>query len=183
MSKPRYAQTDWSALAASAPLNKEAATVTSQNGEEGTFRRALNDRHLQKTPHAPRIDRSFLKRPDAEDFTGQRFSHFTVLGPAEERAGNQRKLYWSVRCDCGNFTLRTSKSLKKARGENPITIKCGECEYFDALREGRTRPLLDNSGRKREEVRADGTAKAKADSVTRQTRVVRDPLGLRAGRM
>ena len=58
------------------------------------------------------------------DLSGQVFGHLTVLRQAEGRIlrGNQKRIAWECRCDCGNLVRRTSASLISTKER-----MCSEC--------------------------------------------------------
>lgn len=60
------------------------------------------------------------------DLVGRRFGRFTVLGLS---ACSSRA--WVVRCDCGRYSLRTSKAIK-----NPVNVgdMCEHCRHLVYLR-------------------------------------------------
>lgn len=119
----------WDRILSSTPLNREAATVTSGGWENG-LRKAKADTYERDGPHPtkkPPNDPSF------EDRTGQRFGKFTVLGlvaddPASANARVKSGSLWSVKCDCGTYTARRSKALRKYKGRAPFGPCCVHCE-------------------------------------------------------
>ena len=71
--------------------------------------------------------------PDLEDLTGRRIGRFVVKGLGLKRPGDG-KAVWVVRCDCGAYEHRTSRTLKK--GDTGRTM-CSHCDYLAELKAGR----------------------------------------------
>lgn len=61
----------------------------------------------------------------------QRFGRLTVLELSEERLprGEQKRLAWKCRCECGNIVYRTSESL-----QNNKERMCAECARRESVR-------------------------------------------------
>lgn len=58
-----------------------------------------------------------------EDLTGRRVGRFQVIGMYRLRAGR-----WVVRCDCGDFEIRTAKAIKNPANSGD---KCVVCRKID----------------------------------------------------
>ena len=132
----------WDAILASAPLNAEAATVTSE-GWESDFRAERDeDPYEQITPHELR---PFVKNPENRDLKGSRFGRVTVLGLMKVSKKRGKGALWSVRCDCGIYTGMRTKSLNRKDREEPLA--CRNCDYLEGIKRGHSRAAIDNSGK------------------------------------
>lgn len=60
------------------------------------------------------------------DLTGKRRGRLTVFGVLEGKTD-----MWCVRCDCGKYAIRRTKSLKK---EDDGIDRCSLCQHFLYLR-------------------------------------------------
>ncbi|HEJ6002023.1 TPA: hypothetical protein SL812_003317 [Pseudomonas aeruginosa] len=56
------------------------------------------------------------------DLRGVKFGRFTVLGMSAKKAAR-----WVVRCECGNWSLRTSRSIKNPNNAEDC---CEECRHL-----------------------------------------------------
>ncbi|WP_084398303.1 hypothetical protein [Henriciella aquimarina] len=150
--KPHAKSPSWDAVLASSPLNREAATVTSESREEHGFWRENCDQYHQDAPHELMSGERLAARqtaPTFSDLTGQRFNRFVVRGIAELQTKQKGNPLWAVRCDCGAYTLRRSKALRCGDHDRQM---CAVCDHLNEIRRGKV-PGIDNSNRKRAEVR------------------------------
>ncbi len=63
----------------------------------------------------------------SDDLTNCRRGRFVVMGMARDH-----KARWVVRCDCGDFELRTAKALRNPRNSDDKCVKC--CKIDQAKR-------------------------------------------------
>lgn len=142
--------TDFNRIAASAPVNKQAAMQTS-GGETWSPKVALQD-YFEDMPRTKRIPSHHKVSSEFVDFTGQQFGRLKVIGLMEKKVSSH-KASWVCRCSCGGYCTRTSKSLKvAARAGNSFLDRCGRCQYVDGLRNGWTPggPVLRDGSRRAE---------------------------------
>lgn len=121
---------DWDALAAAAPLNRDASIARDGSGEIFTpLKRGLKERQFTEIPPL----RAHPPDPGFVDMTGRKIGRLTVVGYLGK--GHKGAL-WLVRCACGAFERRVTRTLKRSAvdGRND---RCGECGYLDELRNGR----------------------------------------------
>ncbi len=106
-------------IATDRPINKTTGIVL-QKGEHFKEPEYTN---LFKAPLP-------VKKYNGEkNLTGKRFYRFTVIGFTGENG--QGKSRWLLRCDCGNYTVRSRKSIKKIKKNNG---KCSQCSYLDYIK-------------------------------------------------
>lgn len=118
------------------PIDSTASRVTSKgiHYESRIKLRGLDRLSPYKTKLVP---------SDAIDLTGKRRGRFTVIGFSEEH----NKPRWVVRCDCGTYSVRSSKAINNEKNNEDC---CDECrnlanikkrEYF--ARTGKDSKLTD----------------------------------------
>lgn len=66
---------------------------------------------------------------DCHDITGKTFGRFTVVGFLFAGKANPNGTPWVVRCSCGRYAVRRSKSMRR----NPQRMMCRECDYRNQL--------------------------------------------------
>lgn len=109
-------------IAASTPLNATAARVTSQNGDHYEPEQKIGTQQHWTAP--PRC----VKGPDVPgfiDLTGKRFGSLTTIGFL---GGNNKRGLWLVRCDCGDYESRRTKTVKNGKPED-CCQKCQRWRY------------------------------------------------------
>lgn len=72
------------------------------------------------------------------DITNQRFGYLLALRPTEEKRGVSKDIIWECKCDCGNTTCVSSRSLRTG-----MTVSCG---CVKSKGERRIADLLRNAG-------------------------------------
>lgn len=109
--------TDWDMLAASSPLNADAARawVYGYDGEEPI----LLDRAAARLP---------THEPGFQNLIGLAVGRLVVVACAGSKAGVAR---WIVRCVCGRYEIRRSKSPRLAQSR-----ECERCHRVIRMREG-----------------------------------------------
>ena len=96
------------------PINATAARVVSR-GEQHEY--MANNTVDSALPLPIRdIDTALMECPSFDDLTGKRIGRLVVAGLSIELRR------WVCRCDCGTYTLRTTKALK-----NGSAAPCGQC--------------------------------------------------------
>jgi hypothetical protein len=117
--------TDFDALAASAPLNREAATVRDGSGDRWDGKVPSFHAHWDAPP-LPEHERPC----DLPDMAGLRFGRMTVI-----RFHRRRKYgaQWLVRCTCGGYELRKTSAIKALiAGTTGATEEhcCAKCDWL-----------------------------------------------------
>lgn len=134
MTAPRT--TNWDALIASAPMNKDAAVA--RDGRGISFEPPA--KALTNALDAPPPLKPYTDVPE-NNLTNQRFQKLTVLG-LRDLPGRGSGASWVCRCDCGRYACFTSKALKKHRAEG--RAMCSECDYIEAIKAGSHRPTKED---------------------------------------
>lgn len=125
---------DFDRLASSAPLNKQAAVDYHASGEGWNPEKVLSARRWDVPPPMRAVPWNM-----PEDLTRRTFDRLTVVGLAkreEARSKSNKGARWVVRCVCGAYELRASKTLLAkpvAREEH----MCSHCDYVLELQAGR----------------------------------------------
>jgi hypothetical protein len=117
--------TNWDALAAAEPLNRDAAIVVAQ-GREAAPTRTM-------PAHVAHSDVPLPMRPwsgDGPNLTGKTFGRLRCIGifEPENRAKNTR-LTWVVKCACGTYENRRLKALDRA-----TYLMCAACARLEILK-------------------------------------------------
>lgn len=110
---------------ASAPLNRTAATVTSE-GERYTPAKKVTQNHWTAPPRIARTLPS--PGPSFTNLTGTRFGRFVVLGlwePDRPRGKNALPM-WVVRCACGDYETRTTRAIRNPANQDD---RCQLCRH------------------------------------------------------
>jgi len=68
---------------------------------------------------------------EGKDFTGAKPGRLTVIG--YRGRGKQEFGTWVVRCACGNYELRKTKTIKKGLDGRLPDDCCAECDYTKKL--------------------------------------------------
>lgn len=118
----------------SAPINKQAATVTGE-GETWVPTVKLQD-YFEDMPRLVDPKTSYQPHPSFVDFRGMTFGRLTVIGKLF-KANKDAPSSWVCRCKCGGYCTRLTKSLNLAMNNgNSFVDRCGRCEYVASLRKG-----------------------------------------------
>ena len=113
---------DYDALAASAPLNADAAQAYGMTGEHD-LGYTIPD-HVRHWDAPPRI----LPVPsDTTDRTGRKFGRFTVIG----YLGHHKKKgsRWLVKCLCGLYEMRGRKAVDNPENEGDGCLRCRRIDH------------------------------------------------------
>lgn len=114
------------------PINKTAKNVVSKSHEHGPdyFRNS----YISSMSPLPIIEYNGNIK---NDLTGLKKGKLTVIGkyPKGKSNGSKklRKTRWVVKCICGRYEVKTSKSLKKESTQHhePNNHMCHVCAYND----------------------------------------------------
>lgn len=123
----------WERLAVSTPLNKTAATVVSQSRAQYQPATTVPDyvQHWDVMP--PLKDASGLKAQSSwDDLTGRMVGRMTVMGYYGRSQAGETAL-WVVRCPCGDFEVRKTKTIKKNANQDHC---CHYCEHTNKIKLG-----------------------------------------------
>ncbi|PJN96883.1 hypothetical protein CNY89_00065, partial [Amaricoccus sp. HAR-UPW-R2A-40] len=132
-------------IAASAPINKQAAMATGRGGEHyapPAHRNNAISSDVMLPYRGP--SREELICPDFHNLVGVSWGRSVVMGIFDhERAevvigsAKSRKQKWVIRCACGRFETRSSKVIRAAI---PRTGHCAHCDHTEWLRNRHKRP-------------------------------------------
>lgn len=124
----RRLTTDWSAVLASAPLDKKAAVVAGGKGAHWEPKLKPHDHEYARSVDGPLPTKPVA--PGEEDLTGRKVGRFTVIGKAAGAQG------WVVRCACGAYERRRSKTLTQSDplGAATMCVVCDKLEYVAGRR-------------------------------------------------
>jgi hypothetical protein len=132
---------DYGVLAASTPVNAQAARDYNARGE-CERERNLDPGQVDQLFRLRDVERNgtdtLCKQPSFEDFTGRRIGRLTVVGRSGKKDRGTR---WLVRCDCGRYEGRRTKTLKNLRSD-----RCSECDRLDQIRKGLKPPPNEKKG-------------------------------------
>jgi len=72
--------------------------------------------HDRDSPIEIKRPRLWPKNHSFEDLSGRRFGQLAVLGyyGSDPDVAPSKAAFWVVRCSCGTYTLRTTRTIKKA---------------------------------------------------------------------
>lgn len=122
--------TNWDALLASVPANRAAALDANAKGTE--FRPAKEIiKEWDRRSHAPFPTK---RVPFGVDLTGLKVGRLTVIGLADLDERKAKSAAWVVRCACGYYEIRRSKSLRSPA--YAARAMCSHCDYQTELRAG-----------------------------------------------
>jgi hypothetical protein len=116
----------WATLAASAPVNRDAATGAFGGGaayaEPGNI---MSEWHWPSPPPLARVTRGGI------DLTGLRVGRLHVIGLLQ-RDNNRQPGVWVCRCTCGDYCGRKAKALRNPDAK-PETMMCQRCEHTQRI--------------------------------------------------
>lgn len=127
------------------PTNQTAANVVYKGG----FYERFSHKSSEKLSTTPFPVRNTPK--DTEDFTGHKKGQLTVIGAydgvevGKKPCGSNRRAKpqghgWVCRCNCGNYTVRKTRSLRKNSFD-----ACIECTSLNVKRSGKRQPQEKNA--------------------------------------
>lgn len=132
------------AVLASTPLNGNAGSVTSR-GTSWTPKQECPPDQMHWTAPPPMIAFTEAKRlydsayNTLPNLTGEKFGRFTVIGVLDDYKP-KRGLRWVVRCACGDYEARKSKTIRKFQanprpeGEGRGGDRCHNCDTLLEIR-------------------------------------------------
>lgn len=124
--------TNFDAIATAVPLNREASTVRDGSGDFYDFPIPLHVQHW-KAPPTPvgKLGKG------AEDLTGRVFGRLTVIRFHGSAGGEWARPIWLVRCACGDYEVRRSKTLRSTTNADAC---CCICQHVKHLRDIGSKP-------------------------------------------
>lgn len=123
---------DFSRIIASKPVNATTAKVVSR-GIDWVPDKVKRAKQWQERTDAPLPTREFIG-PQDQDITGKRYGRLTVVGNSAERSRNDRGAAWVVRCTCGYYEIRRTKTLNEQAGRS--AQMCSHCDILEAIKNG-----------------------------------------------
>lgn len=105
-----------------APVDKKAAMVMAR-GEHYNPQIKIQQAHWSAPP--PTIP--VLK---GQDLTGKRVGRLTVVG--KHSSNKSKGAIWLVRCDCGDYETRSSKSINNPENHGDRCVYCRNLTYLKA---------------------------------------------------
>lgn len=117
----------WDKLAASAPVNADAARALGRGGPSYEPAKKVTQ-NLWDAP--PKMRKVKLWQGET-DLAGTKFGRLTAIGPWAD-APAARHALWVCRCSCGKYVSRSSKAIK-----NPANTsdRCDLCRHTAFLRD------------------------------------------------
>lgn len=123
---------DYSFVATHVPCNKTAANCV-RKGFHYQFESKVRDKYHSENPLKTIKNISDFS---SEDFTGKKHGFFTVIGLTKriDKSG----FIWLVKCRCGIYEVRTSKSIRNHR-DNPgkydpdMCLACADIEKIKKM--------------------------------------------------
>lgn len=129
----RMRTTNFDAIAASAPLNREASTVRDGSGDQWEAKVPDGVLHWRDLP-ALRSPQSLspVGRQALAATQGMRFGRLTVVGLLD-KGTSSAPASWVCRCVCGAYEARRMKSLQSGKA-----TMCHECQAVEEIRATKT---------------------------------------------
>ena len=103
------------------PIDKKAALVVSKGFQYQPEKKIRANDSDFPIP----VEKNENPDPNFKDLTGIRFGRLKVIGKAANR--NKR---WVCRCDCGKYTVRTTKAVKNPENYGD---RCDLCQHHAYL--------------------------------------------------
>lgn len=123
---------DWSRIAAAAPINRTAAVVTSGSRERSDRPLPPKDRWLSHAPPPTIPERYWPARHSGfEDLCGRKLGRLTVVGYLGKQ-NPKKKARWLVRCTCGDYEVRSAAAIKAGHDQDDC---CWGCHRVQRMRE------------------------------------------------
>lgn len=120
---------NWDAIAASAPMNKDAALARDGRGVSFEIPEKHKENAFDLCPPLKKYE-----DVEANNLTGERMHRLVVLGLCADKS-TKGPASWACRCDCGRYARFTTKGLRslRLRGE----AMCSECRYVELVKAGK----------------------------------------------
>ena len=109
-------------IAKKIPINKTAALVTAK-GVHFKPGNKINSIYSEMPLRTIPVLRG------EENHTGKKFGFFTVAGKYFEKQAGNRPM-WVVRCSCGNYETRRSRSINNPANKNDSCHSCRELMHL-----------------------------------------------------
>ena len=106
------------------PVNRIASIVGFSKGEHYNFKGNEYSRDKDIPYQIRPIRHSEYSNPSFIDITGRKYGRLTVLGLSADVPKR-----WVVRCDCGKYSMRQTKSLRLLN-----QMMCDECTKVERMR-------------------------------------------------
>lgn len=120
--------TNFDAIAASAPLNREASTVRDGSGD-------LWEPQIKATTlrwDAPPVPEAKMPA-HVVDLSGRQIGRLTVVRYHGKRKSGGH--FWLVRCSCGDYELRRNKFIENPpERHGPEDHECAACDYLHHIK-------------------------------------------------
>lgn len=112
--------TDFDRIASSAPLNTDAAKTYGMTGTGDLEYHTRARQHWDAPPKTMPVPKG------TEDRTGTKFGKFRVVGLLGSK--NAKGSLWLVRCLCGQYESRRSRSIGREVNANDCCTRCRRIE-------------------------------------------------------
>ena len=110
-----------------APINRVAAQVTGKGVHwDPKKKREAGDSDMP-LPLMPMEKLDYQQRKQLAALSGKKFGRMIVIGVAAEQGSKTKPMRFVVRCACGTYTYRRSKSIRNA--ENSVDC-CDHCRHL-----------------------------------------------------
>lgn len=123
----------------SAPVDNTASLVTGKGPKYTPDKKFGTQLHWKTKPPTKLFSTS---NANEVDLTGESFGRLEIVGVYDDpRTGHgikRRGYHWVVRCSCGAYETRTTKSVKRGMtGEKKYTepAMCSDCQHVVHLRQ------------------------------------------------
>lgn len=127
--------TDFDAIAASAPLDRQASVVRDGSGDQFVGRIPRDVEHWTAPP-LPEAARP----AQVKDLSGLAVGRMTVV--RYHRSHPKRGARWLVRCRCGDYEVRSTPALTGACA--PERLMCCLCEQVELMRRAPARDRVED---------------------------------------
>jgi len=108
------------------PINKTAAIVLYSEGEHFNSIKKIRQKHWDTPPPMKKYH-----GPKEKNMCGKKFGRFLVVGYFGTSSGKaSRRALWVVRCSCGSYETRSSKSITNPSNTNDCCDNCRQLEYL-----------------------------------------------------
>lgn len=111
------------------PIDKMAAIVVSRNKDD---QRYFKRQH--KISSTSKLPTKMWHGLIEYDLTGRKFGRFTVVGPLATMKKYLDGCRWVVKCTCGRYEVRRTKTIKKG-GQLNMCSECGRTNAGMAILE------------------------------------------------
>lgn len=110
-------------VVASRPVNQLAALVASASPVQPTVGPTITCAHWDIPPV------TYRPASNAPDLTGRRFGCFVVVGYLGKLRKSSPRGCWLVRCNCGLYESRTSRSINNPHNHQDMCVVCRKRDY------------------------------------------------------